>query len=234
VASAAALLASCVVVALWERAYDHPTDTGSPFDLNAVRPFLDGGDSLVRSAIGTFGWLDVPLPWWIWVPWLVLVLGLCAAALVVGSGSQRLILAVGLLATVAVTYASYAAVFLPVGAWSKGRHLLPLLAFCPTFAGVVVVRRLLAGGHTTIVRWTLAAVRAFVAVGHYVALYTNGRRYAVGLDGPVDFIGEAAWSPPGGWVLWFAVGAVAAAGLAIVAARSRPDSADHIASAGDT
>jgi hypothetical protein len=35
-----------------------------------------------------------------------------------------------------------------------------------------------------------------------LAWWLESRRLAVGTKGPFYFLGEATWTPPGGWVLW--------------------------------
>jgi hypothetical protein len=219
---AATLGSSVVAVALWERAYDHPTDTGSPLDLSALDPFVNSGQELILSSIGRFGWLDTPLPIWAWTAWLAVGVVLCGMALVLGDIRQRLALAAGLVAVIGVTFASYSSVFFPVGAGSQGRHMLPLLAFCPTFAGVVVVERLRSVGLGDAARSLFVGVAGVVGLVQFVSLWTNGRRYAVGLSGSLWFLDDARWTPAGGWAPWLALAAVGAAGLAALVLASRP------------
>lgn len=226
VASAAVLAASSLAVLLWERAYDHPVDTGSPVNRAALPPFLEGFTDLVHGAVGNFGWLDTPLPWWAWVPWVAASVVLFAVALRVGDRRDRLVLAVAIAATIGITFASYSAVFHPVGSNSQGRHMLPLFVFSPTYAGVVVMRSRLAD-RTRAVRGAFVAVAAIVGLAQSISLVVNARRYAVGIDGPINFLGDAAWAPPGGWLLWLALGLVGAGMLATSVLRSTPRIAAH-------
>jgi hypothetical protein len=145
VTSVALLAAATVAVALWELAYDHPADTGLPFRPSVADDFLAQGEGLARSAVGMFGWLDAPLPGWAVVAWIAAAVVLGVLALAVGDRRDRLVLGTVLGATVVVSFATYASVFYPVGADAQGRHLLPLLAFCPTFAGAVLADRLSGG-----------------------------------------------------------------------------------------
>jgi hypothetical protein len=121
-----------------------------------------------------------------------------------------------------ITFGSYSSVFFPVGAGSQGRHLLPLLAFCPVFAGVVVVERLQAVDLRAAVRRLFVAVAVVAASLQFLGLFTNARRYAVGLQGPYLFFGEAEWSPRFGWLPWLALGLAGSVLLAAVAYASRP------------
>jgi hypothetical protein len=222
--STALLAASSLAIVWWERTYDHPTDTGSPFAPRVVDDFLARGDDVVHSAVGVFGWLDTPLPGWATVAWVTVAVAVCALALVVGDARERVVLAAVLVATAGVSFASYASVFYPVGASSQGRHLLPLFAFCPTFAGVVVVDRLRAAGADAdiLLRRLFLVVGVVAGAVQFVSLYVNARRYAVGTSGPVLFLDDAAWDPPLGWLPWLAVGLIGSIALAAVAVASRP------------
>lgn len=220
--STALLAVSTAAVVLWERRFDHPANTGSPFEPRALDDFLDLGTTLVHQAVGVFGWLDAPLPGWALWAWLTVAIALLAAALIIGDNRERLILGAMLVATVGVTFAAYASVFYPIGSNSQGRHLLPLAAFCPTFAAVVLLDRPQTRGSARVLRWSFVIVGLVVAAVQFVSLYVNARRYAVGTNGPVLFFGDSTWDPAGGWGPWFAVGLLGAVLLAAVAVASRP------------
>jgi hypothetical protein len=206
-AAAALLAVSAAALAWWERAFDHPADAGSPLDAHALRPFLDQAQGVADSAVGIFGWLDTPLPTGALRLWLALAAALVVAGLIVGTWRDRAVLGGVLAATAAVAFTSYAVVFFPVGATSQGRHLLPLAAFCPLYAGVVVVERLRAAGRTGAIRGLLVAVAAAAGALQLLGLFYNGRRYAVGIGGPLNFLGGTArWSPPLGWTAWLIIG----------------------------
>ena len=232
VASVLILAVSSAALVAWELAYDHPVDTGSPVDPAALDEFFEHGDLLVKSAVGTFGWLDTPLPVWAVWAWGLLAVLVVGLGLALGDRRDRAVLAAGLAATAAAAYGTYAAVFHPVGATSQGRHVLPFFAICPLYAGVVVADRVRAGTAPAALR-RLPLLVGLVAGGvHLVALYANGRRYAVGLDGPVAFLGDEEWHPPlGGWPAWLAVGALGAVALAATAAVARPRAGAALAGA---
>jgi hypothetical protein len=229
VASLGLLAVSGIAVVLWERRYDHPTDTGSPFNRAAIDSFVDSSQNIVHSAIGQFGWLDTPLPIWGFWSWLAVAVTLCGMALLIGDRRERIVLAGVLVATVLVTFGSYSSVFFPVGAGSQGRHLLPLFVFCPTFAGTVVVHRLSAAGLRDALRRAFVAVGVIVAAVQVVGLYYNAQRYAVGVNGPMVFLGDAQWSPRFGWIPWLTIGLAGGVALAAVAIASRPQLGDPIA-----
>lgn len=224
VASVLILAASSAALVAWELAYDHPVDTGSPVDPAALDDFLARGDLLVKSAVGTFGWLDTPLPVWAVWAWGLLAVVVVGLGLVVGDRRDRAVLATGLAATAATAYGTYAAVFHPVGADSQGRHMLPFFVICPLYAGAVVVERVRAGRAPAALR-LLPVVVGLVAGGvQLVALYANGRRYAVGLDGPLAFLGDERWHPPlGGWAAWLTVGGLGALALVATSAAATPE-----------
>jgi hypothetical protein len=212
---------STLALAVWELAFDHPSDTGFPISRSAIDSFLAGGDQLVRSAVGVFGWLDTPMPAWAIWAWISLVVLVCGTALLVGDRRERLVLAAGIVATVAVAFASYAAVFYPVRAHAQGRHLLPLFAFCPIFAGVVLIDRLRGAQLGGAVRRLFVAVAVVVAGAQFLGLYVNAHRYAVGTGGPLWFFPDAEWRPGGGWEVWLVVGLAGAILMGATALGSR-------------
>jgi hypothetical protein len=85
-----------------------------------------------------------------------------------------------------------------------------------------VVERLTELGQGNALARLFLATGALVATLHFVALWFNARRYAVGTDGPVFFLGRSHWAPLGGWVPWLLVAAVGAVLLGWVALGSRP------------
>jgi len=91
-----------------------------------------------------------------------------------------------------------------------GRYLLPGLAVLPLCAGTILAER---ADPTQRRRLTLAFMVP-TAVLQLLIWWLEARRMAVGTDGPFFFLGDAHWTPPGGWLLWVAVfllGAIATA-----------------------
>ncbi len=60
---------------------------------------------------------------------------------------------------------------------------------------------------------------AAIPVIHFVAILANGRRYAVGLDGPTWFLDAAQWAPRFGWWPWLALALAASLAMAAVLIR---------------
>jgi hypothetical protein len=209
-ATAAALSSAALAAVLWEARYDHPSHIGSPLSAVAGRRF---GGVLVRavnSGVGNFGWLDTQLPTvWVglWCGAIALVLGL---GMLLGSRRDRwsLLGAVSFIALVA--YLVYATVFATLPASLQGRHFLPMLMLPVLLSATVVVECLPSLGLGTELRWLLMVIATAAAGVHLIALWCNARRYAVGVDGPLWFVGSSQWTPPGGWLPWFSIGAVGA------------------------
>ena len=104
---------------------------------------------------------------------------------------------------------------LPLGFGLQGRHVLAFTVAVPLLAGEILYRRAgrlprIKAGH-----W-LVAFTALAAAVQAVGWFANARRYAVGVNGPADFIANAQWSPPLGWWPWVVV--VVAGCLALLAA----------------
>jgi hypothetical protein len=179
--------------------------------------------ALLQQAVGVFGWTDVPLPLAASAVWGGMVVIGVATALVLGGGRERMSLV--LVAGMALAAATIAEgfVLLPVGWDLRGSFLVPILVALPIIAGFVLHGARLAP------RADALLLGAGVVGVQLFALYENARRYAVGLQGPPNFLDSAAWTPPGGWVPWLAVGAAGGvlllAALAPLTRRERDDEA---------
>ncbi len=159
----------------------------------------------MSDLVGRLGVADIPLPQPLVEPWVAFVVLVAGVALVVGTRRERLAIAVLLVATVVVLIA-YAAAFdslLGGGlAYAQPRHVLPFALLVPLFAGEVITRRADRLGALAPRRLFVycALVACVVGVG---AFYYVARRYGVGVGGRFLFFlpGQAAWSPPEGWLL---------------------------------
>ena len=206
----------------WEAAFE-PHRSASLSEAVAFLPAaLASFSQTLRGEIGIFGWLDTDLPALAYSAWYILVLSLVAIAAALGSWRDRLVLLSLVVLSVVVTVVLAAAFVLPLGFGLQGRHVLALTVAVPLFAGEILYRRAgrlrrIAAGH-----W-FVAFAALAAAVQAVGWFANARRYAVGVNGPVDFISNAQWTPPLGWWPWMAVAgagclALLAAGIAALAA----------------
>ena len=50
--------------------------------------------------------------------------------------------------------------------------------------------------------WVATGLPVAIGALQVIAWYLAARRSAVGVAGPLDFLGHAQWSPPGGWAPW--------------------------------
>jgi hypothetical protein len=221
-AAVAAVSMSCVALLLWERAYDHPSDTGGVLDAGAVRMYFDQLYHYVASGVGEFGWLDTPLPGIAIGSWAVIASGVIALAALAASRADRWTLVLVVAAIALIAYVTQATVFYPIGAGLQGRHLLPIFSILPIFAGVAVVEMFASSQRLDVVRRLFIVVGALMGGLQLLALLVNARRYAVGSNGPVLFLDDAAWSPRLGWLLWCVMAAAASAGLLVAIVQSRP------------
>jgi uncharacterized membrane protein len=222
VASCGATLAVAAgLLAFWERTYDRPAETGPPFTAHAWGRFLESGFEIIRSGIGVFGWLDTPLPRWSVAAWIIIAVLLCGMAMLLGSRRDRWCLGAMLVLTFVITYVTYATVFDSITASLQGRHVLPLFMFVPLFAGVVVAENIARAVPEATARLYTTVALTMAAI-QFVAVYWNGRRYAVGTNGAVFYLSDAAWSPRFGWTLWLVIAVAGSALLAAFGVRSRP------------
>ena len=174
----------------------------------------------VREGVGVFGWLETYMPSAGYAVWALVVAVVLGFALVIGNHRQRMML--GLLAalTVAVTLGVAAAIIGPVGFALQGRYVMPFTLTLPLFAGEVIYRhreripRIASG-------YLVAAVGLMMAVLQLVGWLSNARREAVGVGGPLAFWARSQWSPPLGWLPWFALVAIGCVAL-LAASRLSP------------
>jgi len=224
------LVAACAAVLSWELAYDHPSLTGTPFSGTALRAFDVGLLSAVRSGVGNFGWLDTPLPQVALATWVILVVVLCAAAVLLARPADRWTLLTVLAASLATAYVVDATVFAPIKAGLQGRHMLPLFVMLPLLSAVVVVERLHGSSLRDALPRIYVVTGAVVGAVQLIAVYTNARRYAVGTSGPLWFLADSRWHPPLGWPIWLVVAGAGAIWLAVFAGRSHREAAFGVVS----
>jgi hypothetical protein len=222
----ACLAAGLVLNRVWEGLYGPDVPTGLTAARLALETGLEQLPYWLQEIVGKFGYLEFDLPLPVYLFW-----GLATAAAVGGAircapARAKAVLAVCALALVALPLAQYVIFQRHTGFGLQGRHVLPILVILPLLAGELLRRH----------RDRLPANRAgFVALvfggigaTHFVALYWNAWRSAVGLNGPFVFLGDAEWSPPVGWGLWLAVagaGAVCVAAAGVLAAKA--EAAQH-------
>jgi hypothetical protein len=227
-------IASLVIVAgaicfdiYWERAFDHPALTGSAFDVKGNAAFATQAWSILETGIARFGWLDTQPPRWSVFMWMVVAVTLIGVAVLLGSLVDRWSLTAWLVATVLVAYVVYVTVFYPIQAGLQGRHVLPFFLLCPLLSGVVVAE-LLTGELGGAGRRLFTIVAATASIFQAVSLYWNARRYAVGVDGPLWFLGSSEWRPAFGWIPWLILGVIGSIGVGYVAFSCRPPRMDAI------
>jgi Predicted membrane protein (DUF2142) len=196
-----AALASAVVTAALVAgvalALDHRSLPPGPADpLGAVPAVLTAAPALLQQAIGMFGWTDVTLPVAAYALWGALVVIGVSTALLVGRWRDRLALALVVAGALAAGAIAVSFVLAPAGWDLRGSFLLPILAALPIAAGFVLhAVRLHPRVDATLVGLAVVGVQL-------LALWETARRYAVGQQGPVNFLDSARWAPPGGWTLW--------------------------------
>jgi len=212
---------AAVTIFWWERSFDNPAITGSItssfFSATNFGDFANRGLDTIRSAIGWFGWVDTPLPGAVIALWILLTVTVIGAAAVFGSRADSITLVLGFLYVCLVGYVVQGTVFTPIGGGIQGRHLLPAFSLLPILAGVVLHEKVtVTGGRRRLFGFVAVVVGAVQAF----SVMVNGRRYAVGVDGPAVFLADAHWSPRGGWLLWLLIALALGIWLIVVIYRS--------------
>lgn len=195
----------------WESRYGSRVSSVVPTVAEAWESVRALVPRMSREAIGVFGHLDLSLPSpaiWLWE-------GMVAAAIVGGvalsSGYRRFVLLATALALAVLPTMQFFFVTKRTGFPIQARHLLPVLVLLPLVA-FESLRRSTVPWAAQAVHWSTLALVPIAAIDG-VAWWINARRAAVGLAGPVVFLGSATWRPPLGWFIW---AAVAATGVALI------------------
>ncbi|MDQ2726729.1 MAG: DUF2142 domain-containing protein [Actinomycetota bacterium] len=172
--------------------------------LHQVGPAFSQCYRSVPQLFGVFGWLDTKPPGVTSDLALAVYALILVAALALGSLRQRLVLVSSLAAIVVGAVLVDAVTQLPFGFGLQARYVMPLTAMTLLLAAWVVHDRV--GRRASLVPRVLSAV----LVGELgVAWLANSRQAAGSAQGPRLFFQHPQWSPPGGWVPWIVVAAVA-------------------------
>jgi hypothetical protein len=163
--------------------------------------------TLIQQMVGVFGWLDTPTPETLTRVWVGAVIAVAIAALVVGSGRQRLVLVATGVALFAIPIAIEAAGAEQFGYFWQGRYSLPLVVGIPLLASWTVAAaerfpRRVAVGLAVVIGAGLA-VEQFIAHGTALSRYVRG--------GPTSFLAYrhgGPWDPRLPVLVLFGVAAV--------------------------
>jgi Predicted membrane protein (DUF2142) len=180
--------------------------------LSWVGPSVREVPEILRQDVGAFGWADVDMPWPAYAAWAVLAGGLLGLALFVAGRRERVVLLLAVAGCLVGTVALAAVVIHQTNFPMYGRYALPLWVTVAIGSGEVLLANR-ARLRPTVSRAVVGGTAAVAGVVHLVAFWVNGRRYAVGDDGPVFFLRRSEWSPPGGWTVWVLLAAVGVACL---------------------
>ena len=164
--------------------------------------------------IGKFGYLEYQLPL-LYVAWFALGFALIGLAFHVSDRRGRLL--VGALTAFALLFPMlvWLLVVRQSGYGMQGRYVLPVLVAVPLVAGELLRRN-----PRPVPGFAIAALPVAVGALQFIAWYLAARRSAVGVGGPLVFLGRADWVPPGGWGPWLAC--AIAGGLLIAASATSP------------
>ena len=211
---------AAVTIFWWERSFDNPTLTGSItssfFSATNFGDFANRGLDTIRSAIGWFGWVDTPLPGAVIALWILLAVSIIGAAAIFGARADAITLVLGSSMCAWSDTSCRGPCSAPSAAGSRV-GICFRFSLLPILAGVVLHEKVsVAGGR----RRLFGFVAVVVGAVQVFSVMVNGRRYAVGVDGPAVFLAEAHWAPRGGWLLWLLIALAAGLWLAVVIFRS--------------
>jgi len=212
-AAAGALILGCAAGVTWQLAVQpRPPFSGKALGLALVHGFQQI-PTVLQQEVGIFGWLDTTQAGLSYVIWGGLFVGLVTIALFLGSRREKWALGLLIASNILVVPVFNAFFAAPVKSGVQGRWLLPMAVAMPLLSGVVIGRNLRPDSVSArnVGVWIAAAVGAV----QFLALYQNGRRYAVGPTGPLWFFPSSMWSPQLGWVFWLIVAAVCCTAIVV-------------------
>jgi hypothetical protein len=209
---------------LLNRVWEHLYGPKVVLRIDSVRDVTDGiGQipSFIYQQIGSFGWLDTPMPginYYLWRSflWIIVLLALLA-----GSKLERRTLVIAVLASLSIPVLLHAALLVHTGFYVQGRHVLPLSVAIPLYSAEIIRRRfgrfgsLWPAGIGRLLAWAVALVQ-------FLAWYANARRSAVGSQGPIFFVRDPAWSPLWGWWPWIVLALMGSAFLGLAGEKIGP------------
>jgi hypothetical protein len=186
---------------IWEAVYGPHLMLGVANARHTIGPAFEEWWRASIDLVGKFGYLEIHVPLWTALLWL----GLLVALLVPAFRADRLRVAIAVATAVLFPPLFWLVQYRHTGFDLQGRQMLPLLVALPILCGSLIPDH----------RRLLPIALAVTGPIQFIAWYVNARRSAVGIDGPLWFLGRADWSPAGGWLPWLALAALGA--LALIA-----------------
>lgn len=209
-AAAGAIALGVVANRVWEAAHGADNSLALFSLANGVELGVEQWWGASSQVVGAFGHLEYQLPIWISLAWAGAVISLCTVAWRSSPRHERLVLAGVAVAAATFPFLFYVFVIREIGFGLQGRHVLVVVAALPLVAGELLHR---SGARVAPI--TVAVGASLLGLLQVAAFYLSSRRYAVGSDGPLFFMPDAAWSPPLGW--WPVLTLAAIGGLAVAA-----------------
>jgi hypothetical protein len=209
VATAVVAMASVSTV-VWERVRQPGIDVDGGFFLHRIGPSFADLPRIRDELVGVFGPLSVRMPSGAYLAWELGVLLLVGAALVVGTGRQRLVLVGVIVVNVVVAVVASAGLLNQNGFGLQGRHVLAFAVTIPLLSAEILAERLDPR------RWPAVGLAGVTVLGavtvHGVAFRAAGHQLGWLTRHPAP--GQLV--PPGGALLWALV--IAAGATCLVAA----------------
>jgi hypothetical protein len=192
---------------VWEAIYGPHLMLGVANARHTIGPAFEEWWRASIDLVGKFGYLEIHVPLWTALLWLALLVALVVPAF--RAGRRR----VGAAVLTAILFPPlfWLVQYRHTGFDLQGRQMLPLLVALPILCGSLVRDQ----------RRLLKVALPLTGAIQFIAWYVNARRSAVGTGGPLFFLGEAKWSPAGGWLPWLVLAALGSAALALSARRLR-------------
>jgi hypothetical protein len=188
----------------WEVTMQPPHHTTLGAVLGFIPAAAAGLSQVLIEQVGVFGWLEVWMPLSVYMLWGLMLVTLVALAWFAGTPRQRLALALLVSVNLVVIVMVGASILSPLGLPVQGRHVLAFSVAVALWAGEVCHLNRQRFTRVALVR-VLPYFAALSAVVQAMAWYVNAHRQAVGIGGPLAFLGRSEWAPPLGWWPWLLI-----------------------------
>jgi hypothetical protein len=185
--------------------------------LPAAHATLRYTQAYIDSMVGNFGWLDTPSPAVTDLFWIGAAVTLLVLACALGRLREKAAALAILLGTIFIPVLAQGIQAKHIGMVWQGRYLLAFAVGLPLVTGMTVaVRGTFVPDRAQ--RRITVTLTVMLGFANFTAFFHALRRYMVGLNGRV-IPRPISWEPPGTWMLWLPVFAIALSGLVILAAR---------------
>lgn len=187
-----------------------PQDAFAP----AAHATLDLTNWYIQGMIGYFGWLDTPSPQVTYTIWLGVIVLMIVLVWAVSKLRESLMVLAMVLGVVLIPVLAQGVEAKHIGQIWQGRYLLAFAVGLPIMCGMLLAKN--GGGIPAAIQKRLTTIAGvLLAFASFAAFFRCARRYGQGMGKSLIPI-HMHWQPPGTWLLWLPVYALALVALVLL------------------